>query len=523
MVSSNIVDTMNDPTRAINDLYDPSKDIQTFPSSVAAHFAKIFESPKAFTEIPVLDVRHPPESHPPRALVRFRAMIQDTSPSPEMYLSKLTGDKCGGWGITEANPNVESPDYEYADLEECTVLWAVTVPGENDWLLGLTDKPTAEPHIPSQPHKYPFPGVPHIGVQVKIYDNSTPDSLKATDISTFVGILTLEPLHSELDRDAPLEVPTLHVLYSKPHSTDDHLPALSPADDAPHETIHGELISWIADEALAGDRDAAEWVILTAVGRVQSRNPPILPPSLTLARFPSPEASEAVATLSHVLGLLLPISTTVPLSLPLLNTSSFTPESKDEDLHSGYLQLPAGCVVLVTESGVAEGKVVEKGIVNIKALQDVMKSQSLPYMFPFSSFSFPTDLDFIILAEGRKSAFFQTDITVFLQPDATRKNSDLYKPPGSIALPPPEKLAQFRQLILAAKTGTVQVAEAASGQIQDDFVKDRQKDSKVTAEDLILKMTIARLLALLLHRPEVTVEIWERAKALDRRRVERHI
>lgn len=75
-------------------------------------------------------------------------------------------------------------------------------------------------------------------------------------------------LHSELDRDAPLEVPTLHVLYSTRHSPSDLVPDLSPVDDAPHETFHGELISWIADEALAGDRDAAEWVLLTAVGRV---------------------------------------------------------------------------------------------------------------------------------------------------------------------------------------------------------------------------------------------------------------
>lgn len=78
--------------------------------------------------------------------------------------------------------------------------------------------------------------------------------------------------------------------------------------------------------------------------------------------------------------------------------------------------------------------------------------------------------------------------------------------------------------------------------IQDDFVSDRQKDNNVTADDLILKMSIARypnvimqnlcsalidciarLLALLLRQPEVTVEIWERAKGLDRRRVEQHI
>jgi hypothetical protein len=62
------------------------------------------------------------------------------------------------------------------------------------------------------------------------------------------------------------------------------------------------------------------------------------------------------------MSFLLPLTVTIPLSLPLLNNSTFTPESKNEDLHAGYLQLPAGCTVLVTESGVAEGKLVEKGV-----------------------------------------------------------------------------------------------------------------------------------------------------------------
>ena len=128
-------------------------------------------------------------------------------------------------------------------------------------------------------------------------------------------------------------------------------------------------------------------------------------------------------------------------------------------------------------------------------------------------------------------------MTVPLQPAADRAG-DLYRAPDSTVLPPPEKLAQFRRLVLAAKTGTVQVAPAAADAIQDDFVADRQRDKGITAEDLILQMSVARcvdrrrcdavgadcwcrLEALSLGEPEVTPEIWDRAKALDRRRAER--
>jgi hypothetical protein len=32
--------------------------------------------------------------------------------------------------------------------------------------------------------------------------------------------------------------------------------------------IREELISWIADESLGGDRDAAEWILLISIARV---------------------------------------------------------------------------------------------------------------------------------------------------------------------------------------------------------------------------------------------------------------
>lgn len=47
------------------------------------------------------------------------------------------------------------------------------------------------------------------------------------------------------------------------------------------------------------------------------------------------------------------------------------------------------------------------GVLNVMAVQNIMLSQSLPYKFPFSEFSFPTDLSFIVLAEGKKSAFLK--------------------------------------------------------------------------------------------------------------------
>ena len=218
-------------------------------------------------------------------------------------------------------------------------------------------------------------------------------------------------------------VPTLHVLFVREH----RLNVLEASPDPFQHHIREGLISWIAEEALGGDRDAAEWVLLTCVARVyafpsfpglppfthtprssQSRSRSLNPPSLTLTHFPSPTSSPPTQpTLFHILSLILPLQVTLSLSLDLLNSAPFAPESVNEDLHSGYLQLAQGTAVLMTESGIEEGKLIERGVLNVRAVQQVMDTQTLAYKFPFSEFSFPTDINFLILAEGTKSALFQ--------------------------------------------------------------------------------------------------------------------
>ena len=149
----------------------------------------------------------------------------------------------------------------------------------------------------------------------------------------------------------------------------------------------------------------------------QSRTRSLNPPSLTLAHFPSPTSSSpsSLPTLSHVLSLLLPLHVTLPLSLDLLNSVPFAPESINEDLHSGYLQLAHGTTMLMTEGGIQEGKLVERGVLNVRAIQQVIGTQTLAYKFPFSEFSFPTDISFVVLAQGTKSALFQVREIAFVR------------------------------------------------------------------------------------------------------------
>lgn len=70
-----------------------------------------------------------------------------------------------------------------------------------------------------------------------------------------------------LDMDSGEEVPTLHVVY---HIVEQAtlLSARPYSESSFPEQTRQELIAWIASEALAGDLEAAEWVLLSIISRV---------------------------------------------------------------------------------------------------------------------------------------------------------------------------------------------------------------------------------------------------------------
>jgi hypothetical protein len=107
---------------------------------------------------------------------------------------------------------------------------------------------------------------------------------------------------------------------------------------------------------------------------------------------------------------------------------------------------------------------------NIQATQEIMSSQTIKYIFPYSNFSFNTEINFLVLSEGTKSAFFQvrifhvilkktllfirpkTDFNVVLEASENGQYT-LYKTKDEIRLPHNDKLEEFRSLVGGAKSG----------------------------------------------------------------------
>jgi hypothetical protein len=67
------------------------------------------------------------------------------------------------------------------------------------------------------------------------------------------------------DAHEEIEVPTLHVFFSRavPAATTTQAYPVSNAED-----IRNELLDYIAEESLGGDRQAAEWLLLGLIAKV---------------------------------------------------------------------------------------------------------------------------------------------------------------------------------------------------------------------------------------------------------------
>ncbi|KAG9127534.1 hypothetical protein FRC07_012550 [Ceratobasidium sp. 392] len=470
----------------------------------------------------------------------MRLMVQDNSISPEIYLAQQPDGLPGGWAMerpssptanAEQSQPVPTPgNIDYSKLRERHVLWAVQVPGESKWPSLLLDEHTDSPAEATITQDAPFYAYKspngELGLQLKIYGQAP--KLSPTDVATFVGILDHEPYAGSQSDDAPL-TPTIHVVYWHPNPVtllqESELPSPEQADvDA--QANWQALIGWIA-EALGGDLDAARWVALcVASGGRDAKSPTNAPISLTLTGFPSAPAPNAIPTIAALLEQLLPLVSHIPLSLDVLNTSSMAPysEASREDLSAGRLQLPLGSLVVFDER-VEEGKLVERGVENVRVIQELLLKQTLAYRFPYSSFDFKTNISSLVLTEGKREALFtKTEICVPVRPHA---NSNLYAPPSKS-----NNADSFRRLMFRIKTGNqtgLKAAPTLTEYVQEMFVRDRQaerasggrKDDTSAADEYGLRMRLSKTIALALGLAEITCDAFDQVVDLDKRRIQR--
>lgn len=67
-----------------------------------------------------------------------------------------------------------------------------------------------------------------------------------------------------------IDIQTLHVLFAVDESIIPQSAGIlsNPAQLDPSNTTKDSLVTWLAEEALAGDKDVAQWVLLMTISRV---------------------------------------------------------------------------------------------------------------------------------------------------------------------------------------------------------------------------------------------------------------
>lgn len=75
------------------------------------------------------------------------------------------------------------------------------------------------------------------------------------------SFLTCCPSSLSIEDDSSPEVPVLHVLCYRVASSNPTLTDIDPS-------VRTDLIDWISNEALGGDNDAAEWILLQLASKV---------------------------------------------------------------------------------------------------------------------------------------------------------------------------------------------------------------------------------------------------------------
>jgi hypothetical protein len=437
---------------------------------------------------------------------------------------------------------------------------------------------------------------------VKVYNMEGASPIKLNEVVDFIGVLAVDP-PSELDtvqaggicqpcgensggnqleameleqyiaRNPPSSlVPRLHCVifdrakepcYAQPPAS--LAPLINAASQANEQFanlrsefcgVRQEILRFLA-AALGGDELAAQYLLLCMCSRVVARGADGSDPIGNFALNIS-NVHERTDTMRHVnetLGLLLPRTQQIGLTIGELNKGTFLP-TKDHQanrLVGSALQLVDGTLIAIDETVMATGKLNETGISNLQTLQRLAMFQQVHYDFQFYQRDFTLDAPVVVLSVGK--SMLTVDTHVALRPQTQPAIGGVAKgvrawdaaldaegasASAAAATATDEFLSRARFYIgyvrdsLVSSTGsanhqgmvagTFEVDEQMTGQIQEDFVAARIKDPRTNGDDLKRWLTMARLLCATYCQAgglNLTPEVWKEVQDLEQKRVAR--
>ncbi|XP_046864540.1 mini-chromosome maintenance complex-binding protein-like isoform X2 [Xenia sp. Carnegie-2017] len=387
-------------------------------------------------------------------------------------------------------------------------------------------------------HNHPLPNEKGPVCLVKVYGQS--EMVRLNDVVEFVGVLTVDPELTRfpnqsssastsdiinpvmnIDDDNPhllpsSLVPRLHAIigYKRQHSNPCLPFALSDLEQRLSEAaqVRERLLNTFKD-MLCGDRLAAEYLLLHLISTIYCRADVLAIGKYTLNLWGCPE--DTARELYKFIELFLTKCSKFPLSIENLDNSKLVPKKdyKSNRLMTGKLQLSNNTHLIIDETVLEEGRLNENGTANLNVINHVILWQKLPYDFVFYKTDFLTNLNILILSEGK--SLLEVDSSI-------RLNVEYPSPPFEEFITTLDEnfITCVRKFIGLAQLINHEITEDVQKYLQNDFVEMRQRrPQEMTSERFHSLLTLARLVAISCGRKNITVEDWSRTKHLEELRI----
>lgn len=389
-------------------------------------------------------------------------------------------------------------------------------------------------------------GVATPAVVAKFYDVDAAARLKVHSVVRMVGVVVDAPVGGsgggaedageaffaeEVAAHNPVGVRRLHVVRFE--VLDDKGVGLNPllngADLAAAKRemlgvagLREGLVKAVAG-GLGGDRVAAEYVLMALLGRPVrlESNSNVMGKLSVNAILPCGGRS---AGLVDVLREIAPSVAHINLSIAALNAGEMYPR-KDytaNRLRSGPLQLPAGCVMVVDETGMTDGRLMERGVKNIRALTSVAAKATVPVDFQYYETEFPVDASAVFLSAGAKSLI---PVDVQVRVVATEGTAAAHSWDAKTISA--DDMRRLRMAVsLLADDGEFSIPAEVARRVEESFVAARQSGAVPATADgqevLNRWLAVARASARSFGEAALTLERWDYAMGLEKVREERN-
>ncbi|KAK5665198.1 hypothetical protein QVD99_008044 [Batrachochytrium dendrobatidis] len=376
---------------------------------------------------------------------------------------------------------------------------------------------------------------------VKTYGN---EEFQLNEIIEVIGILDNAKLDAIEDKDMLNEMslssmlPCVHVILSEKlegklvnpltRIISNPLPKFSEVAQALRQTAIDSL-----QGCLMGDALAAEYIFLQMFSRITNRAGGTFPVGylpINLCNAP-PAASCFAASLASALHLFVPHVHYLSMKLENLNTGLWIDADQaryndqvdlgcataDLGLCAGALQLPNSTLLVVDESSLTDGTLVDRGVKNIKAIGNVIQNAEVSFGVGLGgSIQRPVDYRVLVISEGK--SMFKELCTIPIQTDP---NGSYYTPALT-----QDQLHLLRIWIEETKHGEPDFEPSMDERIQKEFTESQQtaRINNLPVDDgsmLLQRLNLAQLLCRSYGLGQMNDECWKQAGKLETARLAR--